>query len=645
VNVHALPDLRALDAKAALEALTERARKLKVFGTDVDFDGPVWNLSSAKRARPSAAQTTCLYFTRLGARETRSMKGRTPFQRSFADLVKSLIAMREFSGPANSADIYKKIVQSARYLHETVEDRDFDPASLTSEDFTAAANAAADKATATREAHGDRLEEIATFINKHGLSRSRISFHSDVVRIRMHSVTNAAAQAARQKKMPSEEVVDAVIAMSNDVRGNGDDRDVLRASVIELLMCAPWRINELLSAQHDCLCKDKKTDPQTGERSDAYGIRHDGSKGADDTIKWLPTPMVDVGLRALADIRRITQLARDVAKWMEEHPGRAYLAEPWRLASSGTLLTTADVAAALGLASKEASTYWLSSHDVPRFMRDDRYWCRLDDLEAAILACQPQLPPGSPPLSEYLFLVPQHFFRTDMGTVLPIITFVGNAQINYFLTTSKGQKSVFERLGITDEHDQPYRITSHGFRHYLNTIAQDGCLSQLDIARWSGRKRIEQNAAYDHTGGLQFGRHLRTMVDTGALDGSVVATAAALPPLEREGFLKARFNTAHMTDIGACVQDWSMAPCPSHGACAGCGDHLVIKGNTAHKARAERLLAEHEAMLSQTKAEMDEGTPGASNWVAHNEKMVAGLRRTIAVHANPQITDGTVVQL
>jgi len=69
-----------------------------------------------------------------------------------------------------------------------------------------------------------------------------------------------------------------------------------------------------------------------------------------------------------------------------------------------------------------------------------------------------------------------------------------------------------------------------------------------------------------------------------------------------------------------------LGPCPSHGACAGCGDHLVIKGNAAHKARAERLLAEHETMLSIAKSEMAEGTYGASDWVSHNEKMVEGWK-------------------
>lgn len=129
------------------------------------------------------------------------------------------------------------------------------------------------------------------------------------------------------------------------------------------------------------------------------------------------------------------------------------------------------------------------------------------------------------------------------------------------------------------------------------------------------------------------------------MNGPIVATLKSLPPAERDSFLKARFKTAHMTDIGACSQDWSMAPCPSHGACGSCGEHLVIKGDATQKARAERLLAEHESMLSQAKSEMDEETRGASTWVAHNTKMVEGLRKTIAVHEDPVIPDGTVVQV
>jgi hypothetical protein len=42
---------------------------------------------------------------------------------------------------------------------------------------------------------------------------------------------------------------------------------------------------------------------------------------------------------------------------------------------------------------------------------------------------------------------------------------------------------------------------------------------------------------------------------------------------------------------------------------------------------------------------MTEGTYNASVWVEHNEKMVDGLVKTIAVHDDATIADGTMVQV
>jgi hypothetical protein len=81
--------------------------------------------------------------------------------------------------------------------------------------------------------------------------------------------------------------------------------------------------------------------------------------------------------------------------------------------------------------------------------------------------------------------VPEHFFRDDMATLPCIVTFISDAQIACFLQTKGRHKSVFERLKILDSESKPYFVTSHAFRHYLNTIAKDGELPELDIARWS----------------------------------------------------------------------------------------------------------------------------------------------------------------
>jgi hypothetical protein len=353
--------------------------------------------------------------------------------------------------------------------------------------------------------------------------------------------------------------------------------------------------------------------------------------------------MVEIADRALADIKRITEPYRQIARWMESHPGRAYVAEPWRLADPETLLSAGEVAKALGLAATAVAINWMKDRGIRKAV-DGKLWCyRLGDLEAAILRAQPKLPDPRLKLSDFMFLVPLHYFRPRSGTQEHTLTFVQDQNISDFLCGRDVVKSVFERIEVKNEQGEAYRVNTHKLRHFLNNCAQEGLLSQLDIARWSGRKDVGQNVDYDHTGGIHLGREMREVIETGGMEGSLADTFEQLPPVDRDDFLKGRFATAHFTSIGACIQDFSMAPCPSHGVCAGCSEHLVVKGKPGHQAEAERLLQEHQAMLDAARAQMAEGTYNASAWVEHNEKMIAGLKKTIAVHDNPEIADGTMV--
>lgn len=160
MNVHFLPDRKLLDAESALARLTDRARSLNAFGPTVDFDAPIWDLSKVKQSRPSATQTHRLYFTRTVKRETRSMEGRTAFSPTYGNLIKSIIALREFASPAGP-DRYKKILQASRHLYETLANRGFDPFRLTSDDFASACTAVAKTSRDNRYQIGQDIEEIA----------------------------------------------------------------------------------------------------------------------------------------------------------------------------------------------------------------------------------------------------------------------------------------------------------------------------------------------------------------------------------------------------------------------------------------------------------------------------------------------------
>jgi hypothetical protein len=227
-----------------------------------------------------------------------------------------------------------------------------------------------------------------------------------------------------------------------------------------------------------------------------------------------------------------------------------------------------------------------------------KYRCyRLGDLEAVILRMPLKLPHPKLKLSDFMFLVPRHFFANRAGAQIHTLTFVGDANVSDFLGGREDNKSIFVRLDVRNEEGKPYQVNTLALRHFLNTCAQEGLLSQLDIARWSGRKDVGQNATYDHTGGHHLAREMRKVLETNAMKGPVVRTVESLPPVDRKAFLKGRFATAHFTLIGACVQDFSLAPCPTHGTCAGCSEHLIVKGKAEHRGEAERLLHEHQIML------------------------------------------------
>lgn len=655
MNVLPFPNRALLDAQANFDRLIERARKSKVFGETIDFDAPVWDLAPVKPARPSAgsAQQAKLYFTTHEAGTAKGLEGRTPMESTFAAFVKAIIVLREESRPRVAKD-HGKVLRAARCLYDAMGAGRHDPTEIQSSDFMAACNdiktreTLRGKPTAATTAYrlGQGLEEIAEAINRHDVCKVRISFSNPFPRIAYdHTKVDDDARKERALKMASEETIGAIIDASITVRQRDDVRDVLRMAVVELLACAPVRINELLGMQ--AACRRSETVKRTGSEDvvEYVGYAHEGSKGAPDTTKWIPSKMVPVAERALADIKRITQPYRDIASWMEQHPGRAYVAEQWRLADPETLLSASEVAAALGLAGTSVAIQWMKANGVRKRIERKMRCYRLGDIEAVVLSLQPKLRLLQERLSDFMFLVPRHYFRNEMGSMECVVDFVSDQNISDFISGRGVVKSVFERLDILDSDGKPYRTNTHALRHFLNTLAQEGMLSQLDIARWSGRKDIRENSSYDHTGGRHLAEKLREAVKTNAMQGPISHTFEALPPVDRESFLKARFATAHSTDIGMCVQDFSLAPCPSHGACAGCSEHVIVKGDKRHQERAQQLLSEHEAMLSQAQQEMAEGTLGAGPWVEHNERMVDGLKKALAVHADGAVADGTIVQV
>lgn len=261
------------------------------------------------------------------------------------------------------------------------------------------------------------------------------------------------------------------------------------------------------------------------------------------------------------------------------------------------------------------------------------------------------LPPavGILHLDGALLVVAEQFFSTLKSPVAGTVRILPYAVLRTWLAgrTDSKQKSVFERLNITDAEGKPFRANSHQFRHWLDTLFSEGGLTEMERARFAGRARIDQNSAYDHVPGHVLAKQVLAKIKGGQVISPAVEHAKKMPsPIRREEFQQAIIGTvAHMTELGLCTHDFAATPCPNHGSHADCKDHWICKGNSGHHAEAERLLEEHQWVLELASVENNDETYGADNWYEHTAKVCRRLEKIISVHRSNMIPDGWLVQL
>lgn len=645
------PERNAIERMAAFVA---HARdECAAFGTDLDWDRPDWDVTHhCPRPVAKAAQKGVLYFTTHSNGAAKSVDGRVPMAEPFASFIKAIVRRTQENRPQGDGPL-SRIINAARDLHDLLADRGHDPVRLTHADFATAAVAAAGRCSpSTAYRLGCALQTIAETIDRHQLSAARISWCNPLKRQNNAlSRVSKHAQDARESKLPSTEVLDELARLSHLVT---EPSEVVRMSVIKLLHCAPWRIGEVLALHTDCEVEEQKIDEngpvidRDGQPVMRYGLRYWKEKSADSDIKWIPTVMVDVARKAVADIRRHTQAARELARWLENHPGRARLPGPDHGPSQ--IYTKSEVAEMFGMGPcHKSGRQWLLARSIDATGRNPRV--TRADLEAALLL---EMATGTDDrrgmkLSDHLLLVHLNFYHGAKATNPCLLMLTRDQHIADFLSgrgSARGRTlSVFEKFDSPAAADgTPMTMNSHQFRHWLNTLAQAGGLDQALVARWSGRDDIQQNSEYDHLTGLEIAERFRGMMEEGKIQGALADVHSRKEPAERESFRNAVLATAHVTDIGLCDLDWISSTCPEFQACETCEFCVVEKGDEGGKQRTEQRLADNRWLLERVQAEADDGTYGASNHLNALQQSIAGCERILAIHKDPAIPDGTLVQ-
>lgn len=170
-------------------------------------------------------------------------------------------------------------------------------------------------------------------------------------------------------------------------------------------------------------------------------------------------------------------------------------------------------------------------------------------------------------------------------------------------------------------------------------------MSQLDIAKWSGRKDIRQNQAYDQMSAGELVQRLRDIAGDDVNIAGLPAEIRERSPVSREEFLKMVIPAAHSTELGFCVHDWSFLPCQLHRDCIHCSEHCYIKGDSSRMQRVRQCLVEAEQQLVLAEEARNDEYAGADRWTEHQRSAVARLRNLVEIFDDPNHPDGTLIRL
>lgn len=599
--------------------------RLTVFGEGLDWDADNW---------PGVAN-----FTKIGV-NSRSFKSEDLLDAEIMQFAKAYLRYQQGHNPT----ILKNELKALRCIEKALLQAcgRADITLVSTQVLDVSADVAREyKATAYQA--GIQLVKLVEFLNESGIIHKHITWKNPFPKPKELDRTDADGKRKRAAKIPSDDCLEYMAEMFvNDLK---DPRDRFTTSIFGILMCAPSRIAEAQELALNCLHYEK--DSKGVER---VGLRWWAGKGYGYDIKWIPTIFKDVAQESVRRLTVLSEPGRRLARYYEENPDKFYRHEGCPDVDENEPLTLRQVEQALGLRPNNGSSVgiFFSKYEPYHALRAVGR-----PLTLAFLSeyCRSQLPQGWPWLrkdlgikySDALCCFRAHELRPDLNTS-PVMLWVPDNNVltdDLKVVAGRNKKSIWQRHGYRNPDGSDIRLTSHQVRHFLNTAAQRGDLGQLDIAKWSGRANIQQNAVYNHMADDEYVAAAR---ETG-IGNELVAKIKVNAPVTFSDLQAVGEGIAHVTEFGFCVHDYSMVPCQRHRDCLNCTEQVCVKGDAG---KLERLKLQRDGIRSQlekAKAASADGIFGADRWTEHQFKTLERADALIDLLESPQTPEGTVIWL
>ncbi|MFN4051031.1 MAG: hypothetical protein ACK4HS_03255 [Acinetobacter junii] len=429
-----------------------------------------------------------------------------------------------------------------------------------------------------------------------------------------------------------------------------------------LAMFAPSRGTEILSLPVDCIVK------LTEHKQEIMGIKWLPLKGGDPLTKFaVDKEYEELATDAIQSLKKIGKSARDAAQWYSKNPDQLYLPahlehlrnQPITLWEAAQILGKENpikgshafrygFSKPIGRTTHKESMYYKTSHWVAIY--------RFEELESFITSKLPQTFPifdgrTKQYWHESLFVLPKNILKPDADTLLNVPISIDINQINKQLGSNPQGITVFTRNKKQFSSGKKMYITTHQFRHLLNTLAQSKALSQELIAFWSGRKSVTQNDVYNHLSQeaiieafTTLENEVKCLNQIGNLEEKARAVSK-INSISYEQALKIELGSVHLTQYGICRHDYSLTPCPKDKDCGNCGEFSVMKGNSEHTKEAVYQVQILENAIHNAKEAERDGHIGARRWIEVNEPKLERWKKIKAFLEDDKIPINTMFTL
>ncbi|TDV37505.1 hypothetical protein EDF87_12541 [Pseudomonas helmanticensis] len=422
-----------------------------------------------------------------------------------------------------------------------------------------------------------------------------------------------------------------------------DHSDIMVTSVTALLLSAPMRIGETLRWRTDCLRSDNDKNGNL-QRYLAYYV----PKTRSYTRKPIPTTMAQVAHEAVERLVEITEEGRRLAFYMESNPTKFYRHSDCPEVSDDQKLTPEQVAQALGFIHRTACEDFMrkytGNYSLTGFTLDSLWRIVLKEHRTQ----NPHFPYQESPqadikplkMSESLMCF-KRFQLSARFSTSPVLLAPFNS--DHYRKRLDGavrsdRKNQRPLCFFTKHGYDPLRLNSHSLRHFVNRMAKQHGLSIEMITEWSSRASVQQTRTYLHD--TPDKRLERT--------SSIMQTKQeheTLAPVSEDEAASYGQGPYHRSRYGICRRSWRAGPCIKFADCTNCSELLACKGD---KIALEAIRNDRDNLVRTKNAAqlaIEAGERSASLWIEKATPQILRLIELINVMENPDIPDGSPIQL